>query len=96
MAEKLRKNSFTLDDFLEQMQQLKKMGPLGGLMEMIPGFGGMAKEAQAAVDRGELKRAEAIIQSMTPASGATPTCSTPRAAGASPAARARPCRRSTG
>jgi signal recognition particle subunit SRP54 len=65
IAEKLRKNTFTLDDFLSQMQQLKKMGPLGGLMEMIPGFGGMAKDAQAAVDSGQLKRVEAIIQSMT-------------------------------
>ena len=65
MAEKLRKNTFTLDDFLSQMQQLKKMGPLGGLMEMIPGFGGMAKDAQAAVDSGQLQRVEAIIQSMT-------------------------------
>jgi signal recognition particle subunit SRP54 len=65
IAEKLRKNSFTLDDFLSQMQQLKRMGPIGGLMEMIPGFGGMAKEAQAAVDSGQMKRVEAIIQSMT-------------------------------
>jgi signal recognition particle subunit SRP54 len=65
IAEKLRRNTFTLDDFLSQMQQLKKMGPLGGLMEMIPGFGGMAKDAQAAVDSGQLKRVEAIIQSMT-------------------------------
>ncbi len=67
IAEKLRKNTFTLDDFLSQMQQLKKMGPLGGLMEMIPGFGGMAKDAQAAVDSGQLQRVEAIIQSMTKA-----------------------------
>jgi signal recognition particle subunit SRP54 len=65
IAEKLRRNTFTLDDFLSQMQQLKKMGPLGGLMEMIPGFGGMARDAQAAVDSGQLKRVEAIIQSMT-------------------------------
>ncbi len=65
MAEKLRKNSFTLDDFLDQMQQVKKMGPLGSLMEMIPGFGGAAKQAQAAIDRGELARVEAIIRSMT-------------------------------
>jgi signal recognition particle subunit SRP54 len=66
LAEKLRKNSFTLEDFLDQMQQLKKMGPLSSLIEMIPGLGGAAKEAQAAVDRGELKRTEAIIRSMTP------------------------------
>jgi signal recognition particle subunit SRP54 len=65
LAEKLRKNSFTLDDFLEQMQQVKKMGPLGSLMEMIPGLGGAAKQAQAAIDRGELARVEAIIRSMT-------------------------------
>jgi signal recognition particle subunit SRP54 len=67
LAEKLRKNQFTLDDFLEQMQQLKKMGPVGQLLDMIPGMGGMAKEAQGAVDRGELDRVEAIIRSMTPA-----------------------------
>jgi signal recognition particle subunit SRP54 len=65
IAEKLRKNTFTLDDFLNQMQQLKRMGPLGGLLELIPGMGGMARDAQAAVDSGQLKRVEAIIQSMT-------------------------------
>ncbi len=65
MAEKLKKNSFTLEDFLEQMQQIKKMGPLGGLLSMIPGMGGAAKEAEAAIERGELKRTEAIIRSMT-------------------------------
>jgi signal recognition particle subunit SRP54 len=67
MAEKLRKSTFTLQDMLDQMQQLQKMGPLGGLMEMIPGFGGLAKQAQASVERGDLKRVEAIIRSMTPA-----------------------------
>ena len=66
LARKLQKNAFTLEDFLEQMQQLKKMGPLGSLIEMIPGLGGMAKDAQKAVDSGELKRTEAIIRSMTP------------------------------
>ena len=64
-ARKLQKNAFTLEDFLSQMQQLKKMGPIGGLLELIPGMGGAAKQAQEAVDRGELKRVEAIIQSMT-------------------------------
>jgi signal recognition particle subunit SRP54 len=66
MEEKLRKASFTLEDMLEQMQQLQKMGPIGQLVSMIPGLGGLAKEAQSAVDRGELKRTEAIIRSMTP------------------------------
>jgi len=65
MAEKIRKNSFTLDDMLEQMQQVQKMGAVGNLLEMIPGMGGMAKQAQASVDRGDLKRIEAIIRSMT-------------------------------
>jgi signal recognition particle subunit SRP54 len=66
MAEKLRKNSFTLQDMLEQMEQVRKMGPMGQIMEMIPGMGGYAKQAQDSVDRGDMKRAEAIIKSMTP------------------------------
>ena len=71
-AEKLRKNQFTLDDFLEQMQQMKRMGPIGQILEMVPGMRGLAKEAQVAVDRGELKRVEAIIQSMTRAERTDP------------------------
>jgi signal recognition particle subunit SRP54 len=65
LAHKLQRNTFTLEDFLSQMQQLKKMGPIGGLLELIPGMGGAAKEAQEAVNRGDLRRTEAIIQSMT-------------------------------
>jgi len=65
MARKLQRNAFTLEDFLGQMQQIKKMGPIGGLLELIPGMGGAAKEAQQAVERGDLKRVEAIIQAMT-------------------------------
>jgi signal recognition particle subunit SRP54 len=65
LEEKLRTAQFTLEDFLDQLQQVQKMGPVGQLMGMIPGFGGMAKEAQAAVDRGELAHVEAIIRSMT-------------------------------
>jgi signal recognition particle subunit SRP54 len=66
LEEKLRKNSFTLEDMLEQLQQVQKMGPIGQLVGMIPGMGNLAGEAQAAVDRGELRRTEAIIRSMTP------------------------------
>ncbi len=62
---KLRKAEFTLEDMLEQLQQVQKMGPIGQLMSMVPGMGGLAKEAQAAVDRGEMRRTEAIIRSMT-------------------------------
>ncbi len=65
LEEKVRKASFTLEDMLDSMQQMQKMGPVGQLVSMIPGLGGMAKEAQAAVDRGDLKRTEAIILSMT-------------------------------
>jgi signal recognition particle subunit SRP54 len=73
LAQKLQKNAFTLDDFLEQMQQVKKMGPLGSIMEMIPGLGGAAKQAQQAIDRGELAHVEAIIRSMTPEERNDPT-----------------------
>ena len=67
LEEKLRKASFTLEDMLEQLQQVQRMGPMGQVLSMLPGMGGLAKEAQAAVDRGELRRVEAIIRSMTPA-----------------------------
>jgi len=66
LEEKIRTASFTLEDFLDQLQQIQKMGPLDQVMGMLPGFGGMAKEAQAAVERGDLRRVEAIIRSMTP------------------------------
>ncbi len=72
LAEKLKKNAFTLDDFLDQMQQVKKMGPLGSIIDMIPGLGGAAKQAQQAIDRGELAHVEAIISSMTRAERADP------------------------
>jgi signal recognition particle subunit SRP54 len=65
LEEKLRKAEFTLEDFLDQLQQVQKMGPIGQLVGMIPGMGGIAKDAQEAVDRGELRRTEAIIRSMT-------------------------------
>jgi signal recognition particle subunit SRP54 len=65
LEEKFRKASFTLEDMLDQLQQVQKMGPLGQVLSMIPGMGGMAREAEAAVDRGELRRVEAIIRSMT-------------------------------
>jgi signal recognition particle subunit SRP54 len=66
LEQKLRKAEFTLEDFLEQLQQVQKIGPIGQLVSMIPGLGNIAGEAQAAVDRGDLKRTEAIIRSMTP------------------------------
>ena len=65
LEEKVRKATFTLEDMLDSMRQMQKMGPMGQVISMIPGLGGMAKDAQAAVDRGDLKRTEAIILSMT-------------------------------
>jgi len=66
LQEKLRRAEFTLEDFLDQLQQVQKMGPIGQLVGMIPGMGGLAKEAEAAVNRGEIRRTEAIIRAMTP------------------------------
>ncbi len=65
-AAKLQTGSFTLEDMLEQLQQVKKMGPIDQLVGMIPGLSGMAREAEESVNRGDLRRTEAIIRSMTP------------------------------
>jgi len=62
-AAKLLEGDFTLDDFLDQMQQLKKMGPLSSVIGMIPGLPKEAKNAEIHDD--QLKRVEAIIRSMT-------------------------------
>ncbi len=64
LEEKLRKNAFTLEDFYDQMQQLKKMGPLESVLGMIPGVGKALKGVQ--IDESGIVRVEAIIQSMTP------------------------------
>jgi signal recognition particle subunit SRP54 len=69
-AAKLMEGRFTLDDFLEQMQQLKKMGPLGNVMGMMPGMPKELKGAQ--IDDDDLKPIEAIIRSMTPDERALP------------------------
>jgi len=63
-AEKLQKGEFTLEDFLEQMQQVKKMGPLQNLIGMLPGVPKELKKAE--IDDSEIGRIEAIIRSMTP------------------------------
>ena len=65
-GERLMAGDFNLEDFLNQMQMIKKMGPLGSLMEMMPGMGKMTKDLDMTQAEGELKRIEAIIQSMTP------------------------------
>ena len=64
-GEKLMRGEFTLDDFLKQMQQVKKLGPIGQLLEMIPGMGQMAKDVDLSSAEKDLSRIEAIIRSMT-------------------------------
>ncbi len=64
LEKKLRKNQFTLEDFYEQLQQIKKMGPLDQLLKMIPGVGKQLRGAQ--IDDRAFVRVEAIINSMTP------------------------------
>src|SRR5690625_1968866 len=61
---KVMEADFNLEDFLEQMQQIRKMGPLQGLLGMIPGVGKQVKDAD--IDDNELNRVEGIIHSMTP------------------------------
>jgi len=72
LQRKLEKDQFTLEDFLTQMRQVRKMGPLSGLLGMLPGMGAMKQLKNANVDEGELDRVEAIILSMTPAERADP------------------------
>jgi signal recognition particle subunit SRP54 len=85
---------FTLEDFLQQMQMLKKMGPLQGLLGMLPGMGKQLKDVD--IDDKQVARIEAIIRSMTPQERATRRSSTAAAASASPPGRARRSPRSTG
>jgi signal recognition particle subunit SRP54 len=65
LEEKFRSETFTLEDFLSQLQQIKKMGSLSSMLGMLPGARGMQDQIDN-IDEGELVRTEAIIQSMTP------------------------------
>jgi signal recognition particle subunit SRP54 len=67
MEQKLRTATFDLEDFLEQMQQLKKMGPLQQILEMVPGFSSIKDQVPEDTTEKQMKRSEAIIRSMTPA-----------------------------
>jgi signal recognition particle subunit SRP54 len=72
LERKIRKQQFTLEDFLGQMKQVRRMGPLGNLMKMMPGMG-KAMRGMGQVDERELDRIEAIILSMTPYERAHPS-----------------------
>ena len=71
LERKMRSEQFTLDDFLEQMKQVRSMGPIGNLMKMIPGMGKASAE-MGDVDERELDKVEAIVLSMTPWERANP------------------------
>jgi len=66
LEKKLRKSQFTLEDFRDQMVQIRKMGSLGDIMKMIPGMGKLKQMKNLDVDENEFVRIEAIINSMTP------------------------------
>ena len=63
LAQKLRKNDFTLDDFLDQLRQVRKMGSMSDIMKMIPGLSRAMPNLE--IDERDVKRVEAIICSMT-------------------------------
>ncbi len=65
MEEKLRTATFTLEDFLDQLQQVKKMGPMSHVLDMIPGLSGLSREIPQETTDKQLVRIEAIINSMT-------------------------------
>lgn len=65
MEQKLREGEFNLEDFLQQLQQIKKLGPLTDLLSMIPGVNRAMKDVDPQLAEGSLKKTEAIINSMT-------------------------------
>jgi signal recognition particle subunit SRP54 len=65
MERKLQEGQFDFEDFLEQLRQVKKLGPLGDILGMLPGVGRMMKDIDMKDAEGNLKRTEAIINSMT-------------------------------
>lgn len=65
MERKMRNAEFTFEDFLEQMDQVKKLGPIDQIMDMIPGMGKMKQAKDLKVDDKQMGRIEAIVYSMT-------------------------------
>jgi signal recognition particle subunit SRP54 len=65
LERKIRKQEFGLDDFLDQMKQIRRMGPIGNLLGMLPGFGQLKQLKSAKIDERELDRIQAIVTSMT-------------------------------
>src|SRR5256885_13196486 len=73
LERKIRRQEFTLEDFLQQMRQVRRMGPLSNVLGLMPGMGKAMKQMrQVNMDDSELDRIEAIILSMTPTERARP------------------------
>ncbi len=72
MEEKLRTAAFTLEDFLDQLEQVKKMGPMSQVLDMIPGLSGLSRQIPQEITDKQLVKIEAIIESMTPEERQTP------------------------
>lgn len=66
LQNRMMKGQFDLEDFLDQLQKIKKMGPLSQIMEMIPGLGQQMRQAKAQISDDDYKQVEAIIRGMTP------------------------------
>ena len=78
MEQKLKKATFGFDDYLESMNQMKKMGGISSVLSMMPGLGGgQMKQIEDAVDEKAMARTEAIILSMTPAERSNPAILNP-------------------
>lgn len=78
MVDKLRRNEMDFNDLLDQMDELKKMGPLSSVMNMIPGAAGKMSDEDAERSEKEMARSRAIIYSMTPAERAKPSLIDPK------------------
>ena len=73
LEKKLKKNEFTLEDFVDQMGEIRNMGGIGKMLEMLPGVGGKISDDDVEKSEKEFKQMEAIIQSMTPAEHKDPS-----------------------
>ncbi len=72
MEQRVRKAQFTFDDYIDSMEQMRRMGGIGSILGMMPGFGSKMKDIEGMIDERDLARKEAIIHSMTPAERADP------------------------
>ena len=72
MEQKIKKATFGFDDYLESMNQMKNMGGISSVLNMLPGLGNKAKDIEGMIDEKDMARKEAIILSMTPKERANP------------------------